>query len=132
MLKLKDGFYAKDEDGDVYWYENYPSHGKYQWDQSGGDYEETSGISIDEPWQDSLYEVRDGIPVKVNTYVKDQKVLVRDHERYEWKRRHYSHYGNGAHEVFGSGTTSFTSKCTIPYNYIKPYSEEDDADSQET
>lgn len=133
MLKFKDGFYAKDEDGSVYWFENAPSIAADQWDPGGSPrFDDAYGIFIDEPWRDSLYEVKDGIPIKVHVYVKDQKVLVRDYESYMWNRRHYSHYKNGRHHVFSGGATSFTSKCTIPYNYIKPYSEEDDADNQET
>ena len=124
MLRLKDGFYAKDEDGAIFMYDKFPVQKSSEWvDET---YEQVDNISIDEDWQDSLYEVKDGISTKVIIYEKDQKVLVRNHELQNWKRRYYSHYENGRHRVFMDGTTSWSKTNTVSFNQIKPYIEGQD------
>lgn len=126
MLRLKDGFYAKDENGDVYWYASMPVVKASQWDTSKYDAPEIIGLFIDEDWKDSLYEVKNGFINKIITYEKDQKVLVRNHDLYKWKRRYYSHYEAGSHRVFMDGGTSWSETDTVEFNEIKPYIEGQD------
>lgn len=74
-MKLIDGYYAKDQNGDVNWHEEMPVSGQYDWD-SAELILELSCIQIDGPWEDSLHRVEDGKIIKVQTFKKDQKVLV--------------------------------------------------------
>lgn len=67
MLRLKDGFYAKDEDGAIFMYNDLPVQEPSEW--VGPICEQVDNIIIDEDWQDSLYEIKDGIITKVITFI---------------------------------------------------------------
>ena len=90
MLKLKDGYYAKDKDGTIYAYKEKPIKFNIEW-ATNSQIDHVNNIEITESWEDSLYHVKDGVATKVVTFVKDQKVLVRDSEADLWTRRYYSH-----------------------------------------
>ena len=121
MLKLKDGYYAKNEDGKVGYYEKKPCMYNKWWKCYFMYY--VNNIEITESWEDSLYYIKDGVATKVVTFTKDQKVLVRDRDHHSWIKRYYSHESNGIHNVFINGQTSWTSPDTCRFNYIKPYEE---------
>ena len=127
MLKLKDGYYAKDSNNEVYYYEIKPSINTNTWAIDGNfECNILNCIEITEPWDDSLYYVKDGVATKVVTFVKDQKVLVRDKEDNPWVKRYYSHETNGKHYVFINGQTSWTTTDTCRFKYVKPYIEGED------
>ena len=75
-MKLKDGYYAKDENEDVFWYEDMPCKGKDCWHYTMISCRLLYCIQIDDPWEDSLHKVEDGVITKIQTFKKDQKVLV--------------------------------------------------------
>ena len=101
-MKLKDGWYAKDENEDVYWFEEMPEKGNSRWIMTTTSRTSTC-IQIDGPWEDSLHKVEDGVITKIQTFKKDQKVLVSDGEKqcgnHKWYRRYYSRYDDGKHFV---------------------------------
>lgn len=126
-MKIIDGYYAKDQDGAVYWFEELPEKGKICWHYNGHT-RSLSCIQIDGPWEDSLHKVEDGKITKVQTYSKDQKVLAsNDGENCQdrrWYRRHYSRYKDGNHYVFSNGKTSWSQEGQSVFKYIKPAEEE--------
>lgn len=126
-MKFKDGYYAKDLNGDAYWYEEMPERGDTAW-VSNRSSSMTIGIKIDGPWENSLHKVENGKVTKVITYERDQKVLVSDDgeecEFRRWYRRHYSHCKNGIHCVFSNGKTLWSQEGTSIFRYIKPAEEE--------
>ena len=103
-MKLKDGWYAKDSNQDVFWYDEMPEKGNNCW-YNGASARFIACIQIDGPWEDSLHKVEDGVITKVQTFEKDQKVLASD-DRIAWYRRYYSHCKGGKHFVFANGKTS--------------------------
>ena len=122
-MKFIDGYYAKDQDGYVYWYGKMPEKGGIAW-ATNGSFTRTTHIQIDGPWEDSLHRVEDGRITKVQTYSKDQKVLVSDdgencRDR-RWYRRYYSHYKDGYHYVFTNGKTSWSQEGQSVFKYVKP------------
>ena len=124
MIKLKDGYYAKDADNNIYYYDDTkPFKKSVTWNCIDDKEECAYHIEITEPWEDSLYYIKDGVATKVVTFTKDQKVLVRDQDHHSWIKRYYSHESNGIHNVFINGQTSWTSPDTCRFNYIKPYEE---------
>ena len=126
-MKFIDGYYAKDQDGTVYWYEELPEKGQSYWD-SEELMLELSCIQIDGPWEDSLHKVEDGKITRVQIYSKDQPVLVSDDgengQDRRWYRRYYSHYKDGKHYVFSFGKTSWSQEGQSVFKYIKPAEEE--------
>lgn len=127
-MKLKDGWYAKDLNGDVYWYAEMPGKGKDCWHFTMMLCRLSACIQIDDPWEDSLHKVEDGVITKVHTFKKDQKVLVSDDGEQcgnrRWYRRYYSRYDGGKHFVFANGKTSWSQEGTSAFKYIKPAEEE--------
>lgn len=126
-MKLIDGYYAKDQYGTVYWYEELPEKRQSYWD-SGELILELSCIQIDGPWEDSLHKVENGKITRVQAYSKDQPVLASDdgencYDR-RWYRRYYSHYKDGNHYVFSNGKTSWSQEGQSVFKYIKPAEEE--------
>ena len=126
-MKFIDGYYAKDQDGAAYWYEELPEKGHTTW-HGIGLFMKASCIQIDGPWEDSLHRVEDGKITRVQTYSKDQPVLAsNDGENCQdrrWYRRYYSHYKDGNHYVFSNGKTSWSQEGQSVFNYIKPAEEE--------
>ena len=126
-MKLIDGYYAKDQDGTVYWYEELPEEWQSCWDSEKG-IRLLSCIKIDGPWEDSLHKVEDGKITRVQIYSKDQPVLVSDDgencQDRRWYRRYYSHYKDGNHYVFSNGKTSWSQEGQSVFKYIKPAEEE--------
>ena len=126
-MKFIDGYYAKDQDGTVYWYEELPEKWQSRWD-SAKRIQVLSCIQIDGPWEDSLHKVEDGKITKVQTYSKGQKVLVSNEgencQDRRWYRRYYSHYKDGNHYVFSNGKTSWSQEGQSVFKYIKPAEEE--------
>ena len=126
-MKLIDGYYAKDQDGTVYWYEELPEKWQSRWD-SAKRIQVLSCIQIDGPWEDSLHKVEDGKITRVQTYSKDQKVLVSDDgetcQDRRWLKRYYSHYKDGDHYVFSNGKTSWSQEGQSVFKYIKSAEEE--------
>ena len=120
-MKFKDGWYAKDPDQDIYWYGEMPEKGNNCW-YNGAAARFSACIQIDDPWEDSLHKVEDGVITKIHTFKKDQKVLVSDN-RIVWCRRHYSHYEDGKHFVFANGKTSWSEEGKIGFHFIKPAEE---------
>lgn len=125
MLKLKDGYYAKDKNGDVCIFKNKPVIYDTWWD-SDIKINLKCSVEITESWEDSLYHVKDGVVTKVVTFVKDQKVLVLHNVSNKWVRRYYSHEENGKHYVYINGANSWVGNDTIDFKYIKPYIEGED------
>lgn len=121
-MKLKDGYYAKDSNGDVYWYEEMPEKEKDCW-YYGTTSRLLHCIQIDGPWEDSLHRVEDGVITKIHTFKKDQRVLV-SYDRIAWYRRYYSRYDDGKHFVFANGKTSWSQEGTSAFKYIRPAEEE--------
>ena len=126
-MKLIDGYYAKDQNGVVYWYEEIPEKRQSYWDR-GKDIRSLSCIQIDGPWEDSLHKVEDGKITRVQTYSKDQPVLASNDgencQERRWYRRYYSHYKDGNHYVFSNGKTSWSQEGQSVFKYIKPAEEE--------
>ena len=137
-MKLIDGYYAKDQDGVVYWYKEMPEKVVY-WHKempekgdttwaANGSFTRTTHIQIDGPWEDSLHKVEDGKITRVQIYSKDQPVLVSDDgencQDRRWYRRYYSHYKDGNHYVFSFGKTSWSQEGQSVFKYIKPAEEE--------
>ena len=126
-MKLIDGYYAKDQDGTVYWHKEMPVSKQYDWDSEKG-IRLLSCIQIDGPWDDSLHKVEDGKITRVQIYSKDQPVLVSDDgencQDRRWYRRYYSHYKDGNHYVFSFGKTSWSQEGQSVFKYIKPAEEE--------
>ena len=126
-MKLKDGWYAKDSNQDVFWYAEMPDKGKDGW-HYGTPSRSLHCIQIDGPWEDSLHTVKDGVITKIHTFKKDQKVLVSDDGEQcgnrRWYRRYYSRYDDGKHFVFANGKTSWSQEGTSAFKYIKPAEEE--------
>ena len=126
-MKLIDGYYAKDQDGVVYWYEELPEKGQNYWNNIK-DIRLLSCIQIDGPWEDSLHKVEDGKITRVQIYSKDQPVLVSDDgengQDRRWHRRYYSHYKDGNHYVFSNGKTSWSQDGQSVFKYIKHAEEE--------
>lgn len=55
----------------------------------------------------------------------DTKVLVKDLNEEDWKKRHFSKYEGGKIYTYPNGTSSFTNDGeTISWNYCKLYKEE--------
>ena len=127
-MKLIDGYYAKDQDGGVFWYEELPEKGQSYWDSRKQHSQSLSCIQIDGPWEESLHKVEDGKITKVQTYSKDQPVLAsNDGENCQdrrWYRRYYSHYKDGNHYVFSNGKTSWSEEGQSVFKYIKLAEEE--------
>lgn len=121
-MKIIDGYYAKDQNGAAYWYEELPEKRDTAWVHTSS-LIRASCIQIDGPWEDSLHKVKDGKITKVQIYSKDQKVLV-SFDGEVWHRRYYSHYKDGNHYVFPNGGTSWSGERVIEFNYIKPAEEE--------
>ena len=121
-MKLKDGWYAKDSDQDIYWYGEMPEKGNSCWNTRAS-VRLSACIQIDGPWEDSLHKVEDGVITKIHTFKKDQKVLVSNGGE-NWLRRHYGRYKDGKHIVFQNGTTSWTVVGIIAYKFIKSAEEE--------
>ena len=127
-MKIKDGYYAKDENGDVYWYAEMPVKRQYEWDRTTN----SSSImlkcilQIDGPWEDSLHKVEDGVIAKIHTFKKDQKVLVSNDNGKTWMNRYYSHFDAGKHYVFSCGADSWSAEdnYTVTRQLIKPAEEE--------
>ena len=121
-MKFIDGYYAKDSNGDAYFYDELPVKGKRCWH-----YNKPTRllycVQIDGPWEDSLHRVEGGKITKVQIYSKDQKVLV-SFDGEVWHRRYYSHYKDGNHYVFSNGATSWSQGGHSNFNYIKPAEEE--------
>lgn len=124
-MKLKDGYYAKDENDKVYWYAEMPEKGTYDWHNRGEVYRSTRTL-IDGPWEDSLHKVEDGKITKIHTFKKDQKVLVSNDNGETWMNRYYSHYADGKHYVFSCGADSWSSgnAHVVAKQLIKPAEEE--------
>lgn len=126
-MKLIDGYYAKDQDGDVFWHEEMPVSRQYDWD-SEELILELSCVQIDGPWEESLHKVENGKITKVQIYSKDQPVLASNdgencYDR-RWLKRYYSHYKDGNHYVFSNGRTSWSQEGQSVFKYIKPAEEE--------
>lgn len=51
----------------------------------------------------------------------DTKVLVRESEKLEWEKRHFSHYCDNTMYCFCNGCTSFSGKNTSSWTYAKLY-----------
>ena len=122
-MKLKDGWYAKDENGEIYWYDEMPEKGQYEWNSEGEVNQVGVSIQIVDPWEDSLHKVEDGVITKVQTFEKDQKVLA-SYDRIAWYRRYYSHCKGGKHFVFANGKTSWSGEGISMFHFIKPAEEE--------
>jgi hypothetical protein len=126
-MKLIDGYYAKDQDGDVFWYGELPEKRDTAWVDNSS-FARAACIQIDGPWEESLHKVEDGKITKVQIFEKEQKVLVSDDgENYQyrkWYRRYYSHYKDGNHYVFSNGKTSWSQEGQCVFKYIKPAEEE--------
>jgi hypothetical protein len=126
-MKLIDGYYAKNQNGGVYWHKEMPEKGVTIWADNNA-HIGVICIQIDGPWEDSLHRVEDGKITKVQTYSKDQKVLVSDDgencQDRRWYRRYYSHYKDGNHYVFSNGKTSWSQEGKSVFKYIKPAEEE--------
>ena len=126
-MKLIDGYYAKDQDGGVYWYGELPEKRDTAWAVNGS-FSRATSIQIDGPWEDSLHKVEDGKITKVQTFEKDQPVLVSDDgencQDRRWLKRYYSHYKDGNHYVFSNGKTSWSQEGQSVFKYIKPAEEE--------
>ena len=109
-MKLKDGYCAKDGNGDVYWYDEMPVKGQVCWDRTinSSSIMLNCILQIDGPWEDSLHRVEDGKIIKVQTFKKDQKVLVSNDNGKTWMNRYYSHFAEGKHYVFSCGADSWS------------------------
>ena len=126
-MKFIDGYYAKDQDGAAYWYGELPEKRDTAWAVNGS-FSRATSIQIDGPWEDSLHKVEDGKITKVQTFEKDQPVLVSDDgencQDRRWLKRYYSHYKDGNHYVFSNGKTSWSQEGQSVFKYIKPAEEE--------
>ena len=61
-------------------------------------------------------------------FKKDDRVLVRDDKDAKWNRRYFAYEEKGKVYCYPSGYTSWTTKAApLSWNYIKPWSEEEDA-----
>ena len=109
---------AKDENGEIYLYSFKPeilADNRWIISKTDGSYLRVTSIFdlqdlIELPWRDSLHQIIDGELVKFHDLKVDDKILVRDNEYQEWKKRHFSHFlASGNIAAFNEGTTSFTS-----------------------
>ena len=127
-MKFIDGYYAKDSNGDVYWYEEMPGKGNYSWDRTinSSSIMLNCILQIDGPWEDSLHRVEDGKITKVQIYSKDQPVLVSGDGGKTWMKRYYSHGDGERHYVFSCGADSWsaTDNQVVARQLIKPAEEE--------
>ena len=121
-MKFIDGYYAKDQDGGVYWYEKMPEKRDTAWGANSS-FTMAYSIQIDGPWEDSLHKVEDGKITKVQIYSKDQKVWT-SFDGKVWHSGYYSHYEDGDHYVFSNGKTSWSQEGQSVFKYIKPAEEE--------
>ena len=124
-MKLKDGWYAKDLNGDVYWYAEMPGKGKDCWHYTMMSCRLLYCIQIDDPWEDSLHKVEDGVIAKIHTFKKDQKVLVSNDNGKTWMNRYYSHFDAGKHYVFSCGADSWSANDNqvVERQLVKPAEE---------
>lgn len=124
-MKLKDGYFAKDSNGDVYWYAEMPGKRSIYYD-SWGLSQLSACIQIDGPWEESLHRVEDGVIAKIHTFKKDQKVLVSNDNGKTWMNRYYSHFDAGKHYVFSCGADSWSANDNqvVERQLVKPAEEE--------
>lgn len=126
-MKFIDGYYAKDQGGSAYWFDELPEKVEECWHYNGPA-RFLLCVQIDGPWEDSLHKVENGKITKVQIYSKDQKVLVSDDgencQDRMWRKRYYSHYKDGNHYVFSNGKTSWSQDGQSVFKYIKPAEEE--------
>lgn len=129
-FEIKDGWIAKDENETVFIYSDKPYKEKWVWNSTGNRVVMTKffNVELTDDWEDSLYEIKDGI---VSKYIEKNKkiglkiddlVLVSDDEKY-WIPRYFagwSEMGNGI-LTWKEGRTSITGNGRTYWTHYKKY-----------